>query len=95
MMRDPNSKSFREHVVAVAERRDRGVTLHEIADDFGLNAATLRDWMRADPLDADSLETRPEPASVESLDVAELEWRVEQEKLLLGRIVERLARLDP
>jgi transposase len=37
---------FRDDVVEVAQRREAGVTIKEIADDFGISEAYLQNWLR-------------------------------------------------
>lgn len=39
-------KEFRDDVVAVVQRREAGVTIKEIADDFGISEACLQNWLR-------------------------------------------------
>ena len=39
-------KEFRDDVVAVAQRREAGVTIKKIADDFGISEACLQNWLR-------------------------------------------------
>jgi transposase-like protein len=39
-------KEFRDDVVAVAQRCEAGVTIKEIADDFGILEACLQNWLR-------------------------------------------------
>ena len=39
-------REFRDDVVAVAQRREAGVTIKEIADDFGISEACLQNWLR-------------------------------------------------
>ena len=39
-------KEFRHDVVAVAQRREAGLTIKEIADDFGISEACLPNWLR-------------------------------------------------
>lgn len=41
------AEEFRDDVVAVARSRDEGVTLRQIADDFGISEATLSNWLEA------------------------------------------------
>ncbi len=45
-MPGPYPREFREDVVAVARRRESGVTLKQIASDFGVSEATLQNWLR-------------------------------------------------
>ena len=48
-MPKPYPSEFRDDVVAVARRREPGVTLEQIAADFGVHPMTLSKWMhRAD-----------------------------------------------
>ena len=39
-------KEFHDDVVAVAQRREAGVTIKEIADDFGISETCLQNWLR-------------------------------------------------
>lgn len=41
----PYPREFRADVVAVARRREDGVTIKQIAADFGVSAATLQNWL--------------------------------------------------
>jgi transposase len=43
----PFPKEFREDVVRVAPGRGPGVTLEQIATDFGVHPTTLSKWLRA------------------------------------------------
>ncbi|OBJ86640.1 transposase [Mycobacterium asiaticum] len=45
-MARPYPKEFRDDVVRVARNRDDGVTLEQIAADFGVHPITLSKWMR-------------------------------------------------
>lgn len=45
-MPDRIRRSSREDVVAVARRRDSGVTLAQIAKDFGISVQTLTNWLK-------------------------------------------------
>ncbi|MFA3835767.1 transposase [Streptomyces aureus] len=48
-MSKPYPEEFREDVVRVAPNRSPGVTLEQVAADFGVHAMTLSKWMcRAD-----------------------------------------------
>ena len=46
-MSKPFPKEFRDDVVNVARRREPGVTLEQIATDFGVHPITLSKWLRA------------------------------------------------
>lgn len=45
-MPKPYSQEFRDDVVRVARVREAGVTLAQIAKDFGVHEMTLNKWMR-------------------------------------------------
>ena len=46
-MPKPYPREFREDVVAVARRRENGVTLAQVAKDFGISESCLINWLRA------------------------------------------------
>jgi len=48
-MPKPYPQEFRDDVVRVARSRESGVTLEQIAHDFGIHPMTLQKWMWADP----------------------------------------------
>ncbi len=45
-------REFRDDVVAVAQRREPGVTIKEIADDFGISETCLQNWLRQADVEA-------------------------------------------
>lgn len=45
-MPKPYPQEFREDVVRVARSREPGVTLEQVAADFGVHAMTLYKWLR-------------------------------------------------
>lgn len=45
-MAKPYPREFRDDVVRVARNRDSGVTLEQIANDFGIHVMTLSSWLR-------------------------------------------------
>ena len=45
-MPGPYPRACREDVVAVARSRESGVTIKQIATDFGISEATLQNWLR-------------------------------------------------
>ena len=47
----PYPKEFRDDVVRVARKRDAGVTLEQIAADFGIHQVTLSKWIRQATVD--------------------------------------------
>lgn len=48
----PYPQEFRDDVVAVARGRDSGVTLKQIADDFGISEASLTNWLKTADVEA-------------------------------------------
>jgi len=50
-MSKPYPKEFREDVVRVARNREPGVTLEQIAADFGVHPITLSKWLRRADVD--------------------------------------------
>ncbi|WP_193746433.1 helix-turn-helix domain-containing protein [Demequina aestuarii] len=51
-MPKPSSQEFRDDGIAVARRREHGVTIKQIARDFGISEACLQNWWRADDVAA-------------------------------------------
>ena len=65
-------REFRDDVVAVAQRREPGVTIKEIADDFGISETCLQNWLRQADVEAGR---RPGVSSSESAELRELRKR--------------------
>ena len=84
-MPKPYPREFRDDVVAVARRRDPGVTLEQIAADFGIHPMTLSNWMKkADIADG----RRDGVTETESEDLRDARRRIrllEQENEVLRR----------
>jgi transposase-like protein len=82
----PYPKEFREDVVRVARNREPGVTLEQIAADFGVHPITLSKWLRR--ADTDEGGSLPATASGESAELREARKRIrllEQENEVLRR----------
>lgn len=47
----PYPREFRDDVVRVARNRESGVTIEQIATDFGVHPMTLHKWMRQADID--------------------------------------------
>ncbi|WP_396350290.1 IS3 family transposase [Kocuria sp. ChxB] len=90
-MPGPYPREFREDVVAVARSRESGVTIKQIATDFGISEATLQNWLRqADVEDGN----RPGQSSADAVEARELKKRIrllEQENEVLRRAAAYLA----
>ncbi len=84
-MPKPYPQEFRDDVVRVARNREDGVTLDQIAADFGVHPVTLSKWMRQADVDDG---TKPGTSSGESAELRELRRRnrlLEQENEVLRR----------
>ena len=81
----PYPREFRDDVVRVARNRDDGVTLEQIATDFGVHPMTLSKWMRQADIDEG---TKPGSSTSDSAELRELRRRnrlLEQENEVLRR----------
>ncbi|MBF6428717.1 IS3 family transposase [Nocardia cyriacigeorgica] len=84
-MPKPYPQEFRDDVVRVARDREDGVTLEQVAADFGIHPMTLSKWMRQADIDEGN---KPGITSSESAELAELRRRnrlLEQENEVLRR----------
>ncbi|MEU5629942.1 IS3 family transposase [Streptomyces tendae] len=93
-MPKPYPKEFREDVVRVARNREPGVTLEQIAADFGVHPITLSKWLRRADTDEGA---RPATASGESAELREAHKRIrllEQENEVLRRAAAYLSQAN-
>ncbi|MGA5278655.1 IS3 family transposase [Streptomyces cellulosae] len=93
-MPKPYPKEFREDVVRVARNREPGVTLEQIAADFGVHPITLSKWLRRADTDEGA---RPATASGESVELREARKRIrllEQENEVLRRAAAYLSQAN-
>ena len=58
-MPGPYPREFREDVVAVARSRESGVTIKQIATDFGISEATLENSLREADVEDGTVPVRP------------------------------------
>ena len=65
----PYPREFRDDVVRVARNRDDGVTIEQIANDFGVHPMTLSKWMRQADIDDGA---KPGSTTTESAELREL-----------------------
>jgi transposase-like protein len=82
----PYPKEFRDDVMRVARNREPGITLEQIAADFGVHPITLSKWMRR--ADTDEGGAKSATASGESAELREARKRIrllEQENEVLRR----------
>ena len=84
-MPKPYPREFRDDVVRVARERDPGVTVEQIAKDFGVHPMTLFKWLRQADIDAGA---KPGLPSSESAELRQARRRIkllEQENEVLRR----------
>lgn len=93
-MPGPYPRAFREDVVAVARGRESGVTIQQVATDFGISEATLQNRHRqADVEDGN----RPGQTAADSAEARELKKRIqllEQENEVLRRAAAYLSQAN-
>ncbi|WP_226651825.1 IS3 family transposase [Streptomyces hydrogenans] len=93
-MPKPYPQEFREDVVRVARNRGPGVTVEQVAADFGVHAMTLWKWMRRADID-DGM--KPGTTSQESAELREARRRIkllEQENEVLRRAAAYLSQAN-
>ena len=93
-MPKPYPREFREDVVAVAKRREPGVTLKQVSDDFGISETCLQNWLRQDAVKAGE---RPGQTASEAAEARELKKRIrmlEMENEVLRRAAAYLSQAN-
>ncbi len=93
-MPKPYPKEFRDDVVRVARSREPGVTLEQVATDFGVHPMTLQKWLRRAAIDDG---VRPGVTRAESEELRELRKRnrlLEQENEVLRRAAAYLSQAN-
>ena len=90
----PYPKEFRDDVVRVSRNREDGVTIEQIATDFGVHPMTLHKWMRQADIDEGA---KPGKSTGESAELVELRRRnrlLEQENEVLRRATAYLSQAN-
>ena len=93
-MPKPYPQEFRDDVVRVARGRDAGVTVEQIARDFGVHPMTLFKWLREADVEAGA---KPGVTRTESAELRELRRRnklLEQENEVLRRAAAYLSQAN-
>ncbi|OBC12760.1 transposase [Gordonia sp. 852002-50816_SCH5313054-c] len=93
-MPKPYPQEFRDDVVRVARDRDEGVTIEQVAKDFGVHPMTLHKWMRRADIDGGH---RPGVSSTESDELRDARKRIrllEQENEVLRRAAAYLSQAN-
>lgn len=84
-MPTPYPKEFREDVLRVVRNREPGVTIAQVAKDFGVHVGTVEKWLTRHRVDAGE---KPGITSTENAELRELRKRnrlLEQEVEVLRR----------
>jgi transposase-like protein len=90
----PYPKEFRDDVVNVARNREPGVTLKQIATDFGIAESCLRNWLRQADVE-DGL--KPGTTAADNAELREAKKRIrllEQENEVLRRAAAYLSQAN-
>ena len=90
----PYPREFRDDVVRVARNREDGVTIEQIATDFGIHPMTLTKWIRQAAIDDGD---RPGKSTTDSVELRELRRRnrlLEQENEVLRRAAAYLSQAN-
>ena len=93
-MPKPYPEEFRDDVVRVARAREDGVTLKQVAEDFGISESCLTNWMTQADLDAG---VKSGPGREELAELRELKRRnrlLEQENEVLRRAAAYLSQAN-
>ncbi len=93
-MPKPYPSEFRDDVVRVARDREPGVTIAQIAKDFGVHPMTLQKWLRRADVETG---TRPGQTSAESKELREARKPIrllEQENEVLRRAAAYLSQAN-
>ena len=84
-MARPYPKEFRDDVVRVARNREDGVTIEQIAADFGVHPMTLWKWLRQADIDDVATLGKTTDESAELRDLRRRNRLLEQENEVLRR----------
>lgn len=93
-MPKPYPREFRDDVVRVARGREGGITLKQIATDFGVSESCLTNWMQAADVEAG---VKPGSTAAENAELREAKRRIrllEQENEVLRRAAAYLSQAN-
>ncbi|GAB6858056.1 transposase [Microbacterium xylanilyticum] len=93
-MPKPYPSEFRDDVVRVARNREPGVTIEQIAKDFGVHPMTLQKWLRRADVDEGA---KPGHSRTEATELREARKRIrllEQENEVLRRAAAYLSQAN-
>ena len=90
----PYPREFRDDVVRIARSREPGVTVEQIAKDFGVHTMTLQKWLQRAAVDDGA---RPGRSGLEGVELREARKRIrllEQENEVLRRAAAYLSQAN-
>lgn len=93
-MPKPYPTEFRDDIVRVARNREPGVTIEQIAKDFGVHPMTLQKWLRRADVDEGA---RPGSSRIEGAELRAARKRIrllEQENEVLRRAAAYLSQAN-
>lgn len=90
----PYPREFRDDVVAVARRREPGVKLKQIAEDFGIAEASLTNWLKQADVEDGKRLGMTEAEAVENRELCKRLRLLEQENEVLRRAAAYLSQAN-
>ena len=90
----PYPQEFRDDVVRVARNRGDGVTIEQIATDFGVHPMTLHKWMRQADIDEGAKTGKSTSDSAELRELRRRNRLLEQENEVLRRAAAYLSQAN-
>ena len=93
-MPKPYPQEFRDDVVRVARSRGQGVTLAQVAKDFGVHEMTLHTWMRKADIEDGNRPGNTASESAELRDLRRHNLLLEQENEILRRAAAYLSQAN-
>ena len=90
----PYPQEFRDDVVRVARTREDGVTLAQIAKDFGVHEGTIAKWLRQAEIDAGNKLGNTTDESAELRELRRRTRLLEQENEVLRRAAAYLSQAN-
>ncbi len=93
-MPKPYPSEFRDDVVRVARNREPGVTIEQIAKDFGVHPMTLQKWMRRADTDEGARRGQTRTESAELREARKRIRLLEQENEVLRRAAAYLSQAN-
>ena len=93
-MPKPYPSEFRDDVVRITRNREPGVTIEQIAKDFGVHPMTLQKWLRRADVDEGA---KPGQSRIDAAELREARKRIrllEQENEVLRRAAAYLSQAN-